>query len=235
MSQAAKIYDITPPISASIGVWPGDTPMSREVLCDMKRGDNITLSTLHATVHLGAHADGPNHYGRDARSVDQQSLDFYLGPCQVIRVPTERGNRVSVSDVETALNANGAEPVNHSYSRDENPRPDPRILAPRVLLATGTLGDPNAWNRDFAAIEPALVDWFRDRGVITIGIDTPSVDSMQSKDLPAHAAFLRNDMAILEGIVLSEVPSGVYELIALPLRLVGFDASPVRAVLRCIE
>ena len=65
-----------------------------------------------------------------------------------------------------------------------------------------------------------------------VGIDTPSVDLFDSKDLPAHKAFLRCDMAILEGLVLAEVPPGLYELIALPLKLVGFDASPVRAVLR---
>jgi arylformamidase len=72
------------------------------------------------------------------------------------------------------------------------------------------------------------------RGVKLIGIDTPSVDLFSSKDLPAHKRFLANDMAILEGIMLNGVPDGVYELIALPLKLVGFDASPVRAVLRTI-
>ncbi|MCH7703629.1 MAG: hypothetical protein IIB61_00835, partial [Planctomycetes bacterium] len=71
-------------------------------------------------------------------------------------------------------------------------------------------------------------------GVITVGIDTPSVDLSDSKELPAHHRFLANDMAIIEGIVLTDVPAGTYELIALPLRLVGFDASPLRAVLRSI-
>src|ERR1043166_9588406 len=79
------IYDITPPLTPSLAVWPGDTPLSREVLSDMGRGDNITLSTLRATVHLGAHADAPNHYGGAAPAIDERNLDFYLGPCQVIR------------------------------------------------------------------------------------------------------------------------------------------------------
>ena len=78
------IIDITPPISARLRVWPGDTPPSREMLLDMQRGDNITLSTLHATVHLGAHADAPSHYGADAASIDQRSLDYYLGECQAV-------------------------------------------------------------------------------------------------------------------------------------------------------
>jgi arylformamidase len=106
------------------------------------------------------------------------------------------------------------------------------ISESRVLIATGTYPDASRWNEDFAALEPALVDALHARGVITIGIDTPSVDLFSSKDLPAHRRFLAHDMAILEGLRLSDVPAGRYELIALPLPLVGFDASPVRAVLR---
>lgn len=204
------IYDLTPPITERLRVWPGDTPPSREILCDMRRGDNLTLSTLHATVHLGAHADGPNHYGRDAPAIDERRLDYYLGPCQVVRVAVSRGGCVTPEMVRTPL------------------------AAPRVLFATGTYPDPERFNEDFAALAPELVDWLHEHGVILIGIDTPSVDPFSSKDLPAHQRFLRHDMAILEGLILRDVPEGVYELIALPLRLVGFDASPVRAVLRTL-
>lgn len=211
------LYDITPPITSSLAVWPGDTPPSREMLCDISRGDSVTLSTLHATVHLGAHADGPNHYGEQAPAIDQRDLELYLGPCAVVPVNVQRGSRVSVSDVESALAA---------LKFDHLPQ--------RVLIATGTFPDSTRWNNDFAALEPALVDHLHARGVRLIGIDTPSVDLMESKDLPAHKRFLANDMAILEGLVLADVPAGVYELIALPLKLVGFDASPVRAVLRSL-
>ena len=93
------IYDITPPIDASLAVWPGDTPPSREVICDLHDGASVTLSTLHATVHLGAHADGPNHYGADAPAIDERSLDYYLGPCEVIRADARRGSRIGVDSV----------------------------------------------------------------------------------------------------------------------------------------
>lgn len=205
-----RIFDITPPITTSLAVWPGDTPPSREVLCDMHKGANITLSTLRATVHLGAHADGPNHYGTEAPSIDQRSLDFYLGPCQVMRVRAERHSRVGPEQL-------------HS-----------EIRAPRLLIATGTYPDSTAFNEDFAALSPLLIEYLAERGVKLIGIDTPSVDLFDSKDLPTHRAILKRDMAILEGLVLRDVPEGVYELIALPLPLVGFDASPVRAILRDI-
>jgi arylformamidase len=101
-------------------------------------------------------------------------------------------------------------------------------------LATGTFPDPTQFNEDFAALEPSLVEFLHERGVRLVGVDTPSVDPFDSKELPAHKTFFKHDLAILEGLVLDGVPDGIYELIALPLRLVGFDASPVRAILRSL-
>jgi arylformamidase len=202
------LYDLTPPITGRLSVWPGDTPPAREVLLDMQRGANLTLSTLRATVHLGAHADAPSHYGAGAAAIDQRCLDYYLGPCQVLQVAVPRGASLTAAMLPAA------------------------VTQPRVLLATGTFPDPERFNEDFAALSPALVEYLHRQGVCLVGIDTPSVDLFDAKDLPAHRMFLQCDMAILEGIVLKDVPPGVYELIALPLRLVGFDASPVRAVLR---
>jgi arylformamidase len=204
------IYDVSPLISPRLRVWPGDTPPSREVLCDLRRGDNLTLSTLRATVHLGAHADAPSHYGATAPAIHERDLSYYLGPCRVVRVAVPRGGRVAPAMLPSPL---GAE---------------------RVLLATGTFPDPETFNEDFAALEPELVEVLHRQGVRLIGIDTPSVDLFPSKDLPSHQAFLRHDLAILEGLRLEDVPEGFYELIALPLRLEGFDASPVRAVLRTL-
>jgi arylformamidase len=202
------IYDITPPISPKLAVWPGDTPPTREVLLDMRTGANLTLSTLHATVHLGAHADAPSHYGMDAASMEVISLERYVGPCQVVKVDVMRGQRLTPDAVSGPLSAE------------------------RVLFATNTFPDPTVFNEDFAALSPELVRHLAGEGVRLVGIDTPSVDLFISKHLEAHKACLHHDVAILEGIVLEGVPEGVYELLALPLKLVGFDASPVRAVLR---
>ena len=204
------LYDITPVVTTALAVWPGDTPPSREVLADMARGDNLTLSTLRATVHLGAHADAPSHYGRDAASIDSRALDLYLGRCRVVRVHVAKGTRIPPSAFPES------------------------VKAERLLIATGTYPDPYAFNEDFAALEPATVDRLHERGTRLVGIDTPSVDLFSAKDLAAHARFLAHDMAILEGLVLAHVPEGEYELIALPLKLAGFDASPVRAVLRSV-
>ncbi|MCG3173916.1 MAG: Kynurenine formamidase [Myxococcota bacterium] len=203
-----RIHDISPPITPRIGVWPGDTPFSRQVLCDMKAGANLTLSSLTSTVHLGAHADAPNHYGRDAGGAGERPLAPYLGPCQVMRVAAARNQRIGTRQLTGP------------------------ITAPRVLFHTGTFPDPDRFTTDFAAFEPELLEYLHGQGVVLAGIDTPSVDLFDSKDLPAHQVLLRHDMAVLEGLVLDRVPPGNYELIALPLRLMGFDASPVRAILR---
>ncbi len=205
------IYDITPTVSTRLKVWPGDTPPSREVLLDIAGGDNITLSTLHATVHLGAHADAPSHYELDAPSIEQASLAVYVGRCQVISVRATRGKRVGDAQLQGTV------------SRE------------RVLLATGTFPDPENFNEDFSGLEPELIDHLASHGVRLVGVDTPSVDMFDSKDLPAHNRCLAHGIAILEGLVLNEVPPDEYELIALPLKLEGFDASPVRAVLRTYE
>jgi len=204
------LHDITPRITAALAVWPGDTPPTREVLLDLRRGDVVTLSTLRATVHLGAHADAPSHYDPGGESIETRPLELYVGPCRVVRVAAERGTRIRPSALPGDL-------------RSE-----------RVLLATGTHPCPERFDPGFAALAPELVDALHERGVRLVGVDTPSVDLFDSKDLPAHQRFAAHDMAILEGLVLAGVPEGEYELIALPLPLAGFDASPVRAVLRTL-
>lgn len=202
------ILDISPPLNASLAVWPGDTPLFREILLEMAQGASVTLSTLRATVHLGAHADAPSHYGHGAADIASRDLHYYVGACEVMRVSADRGELITPAMLPRA------------------------VTAPRVLFATGTFPDPGEFNQDFAALSPALVDHLHAAGVILAGVDTPSVDPFSSKELAAHQRFLAHDMAILEGLVLEGVTEGAYELIALPLRLVGFDASPVRAVLR---
>ena len=205
------LIDISPIIDASINVWPGDTPFVQTVNANINAGGNLMLSDIRTSVHVGAHADAPSHYSSSGADIAARRLDFYLGLCVVVHVTVTRGRHITSEHLAGKV-----------------------ISAPRVLFRTGTFPDHRNWNNDFASLAPSLVDDLYQHGVKLIGIDTPSVDPFESKELEAHQAFLRNDMAILEGLVLKDVPEGVYELIALPLRLVGFDASPVRAVLRVL-
>lgn len=201
------LIDISPTLRRATAVFPGDVVFERTVTMDVEAGDHLTLSSIRSTVHIGAHADAPNHYVKGGRSIDAQPIELYYGPCEVIRVDDAHGRRIRPSDLSGS------------------------IRAPRVLFATGSFPDPESWNDDFASLSPELVDALADQGVRLVGIDTPSVDPASSKALESHAAVARRDLAILEGLALEGVTPGLYTLIALPLKLAGADASPVRAVL----
>ncbi|MSP93058.1 MAG: hypothetical protein EXR79_14865 [Myxococcales bacterium] len=200
-------YDLSPLISERTAVFPGDTRYRRTVAMAFGSGDNLDLSSIAATLHLGAHCDAPNHYHPDGVGIDQRDLTRYFGAAQVVRVAVGHDARIRPDDVLVA------------------------VTAPRVLFHTGTYPDPDRWNGDFAALSAELIDWLADQGVTLVGIDTPSIDPADDRELQAHHAVYRRDLAILEGIVLEGVPDGRYTLVALPLKLEGADASPVRALL----
>ncbi len=203
-----KYYDISPLISESTAVFPGDTPFSRKTLCTFEEGGSLELSTITTSLHIGAHADAPSHYHSKGVSIDHRDLSYYCGRAQVVSLELPKGKRISPSDIEGVP-----------------------IEAPRVLFCTQSFPDPNLWNSDFNSLSVELVDYLASVGVKLIGIDTPSVDPEDSKLLEAHNQIFFHDMAVLEGLILSQVPEGIYQLIALPLRIQSGEASPVRAIL----
>lgn len=204
----AKIYDLTPKISPELAVFPGDQAFERSVALSFEKGDHLELSSLKATLHLGAHADAPSHYHRDGVSIEKRSLGYYMGQAQVIRVAgLSARERVLPSHIPTA------------------------IQAPRVLIDTGSFSDPNRWDPSFNSLSPELLNWLADQNVRLVGIDTPSVDPEDSKQLESHQVLYQRDLAVLEGLLLKDVPEGIYTLLALPLPIVKGDASPVRALL----
>jgi arylformamidase len=199
--------DISPEVSERSAVFPGDAPYRRKVALSFSQGDHLGLSSIETTVHVGAHADAPSHYDAKGQSIAQRRLEYYLGPCQVIGVKAAPGARLTPRDVEA------------------------EIAAERVLFRTGSFPDPDRWTPAFNSLSPELVDWLAGRGVVLVGIDTPSIDPHDSKALESHRAVFARDMAVLEGLTLKDAADGLYELVALPLRLKDADASPVRAVL----
>jgi arylformamidase len=207
----SDLIDISPPISDAIAVWPGDVTYQREVAYDMAEGAHMTLSAIRTTLHVGAHADAPNHYAADGAGIGAQDLTPYYGPCQVIRVDVALGDRIRPTDLGVS------------------------ITQPRVLFYTGSFPEPDTFNEDFVSLSPELIHWLDDQGVVLVGIDTPSVDPFLSKALESHNALARTGMANLEGVVLSHVTPGDYTLIALPLPLTDADASPVRAALAPLD
>jgi arylformamidase len=162
------------------------------------------------STHTGAHCDAPSHYDAQGESIDNVALHAYLGPCRLI--DCVGASSVEPHHVETALAG----------------------MPPRVLFRTYATAPQDRWDAQFASVAPATIALLARHGVVLIGIDTASLDPQESKTMDAHRAVRANRMAILEGIVLDGVPAGDYELIALPLKLAGMDASPVRAILRSL-
>ncbi len=206
--QSRTIIDISPEISSKTAVFPGDTPFEQNFLLKIDSGHNIDLSTIKTTVHIGAHTDAPRHYHADGVSMADQTLNYYLGAAQVIEVFVGKNQRIYVKDLTHV-----------------------DITAPRILFKTSSFPDPNSWNDDFVSLSAELIDYLAAKKVILVGIDTPSIDLANDQLLESHKAIFKNKMAILEGIVLSQVSAGLYDLICLPLKIVDSDASPVRAIL----
>lgn len=204
-----KILDISPTISKKLAVWPGDTPFDHRILMSTDQGDHLGLSQVTTTLHLGAHADAPNHYAKEAQGISQRSLHYYLGPVQVEKANVRPGERVGLKHL----------------------RADFALQAPRLLVKTQSFPDPENWNQDFCALDPQFLETLAKQACLLIGIDTPSVDLFECKELLSHQVLHKYNMAVLEGLVLDAVEPGLYSLVAPPLPIQGGDASPVRALL----
>ena len=204
------LYDISPPVDAGIPVWPGDTPFACELAWKIAAGASVNVSAITTTPHLGAHADAPFHTEPGGRRIGELALAPFLGPCRVVAVPP-----APLIEPEHLAGVELADP-------------------PRLLLKTGSVRDRASFPEEFSALSPRLARRLVESRVLLVGLDTPSVDPFTSKTLEAHHILFQNGVANLEGLILDDVPEGVYELIALPLRLMGADASPVRAVLRTL-
>lgn len=205
------IYDISPLIDETIAVWPGDSPYRAMDLLKIEEGSSVFLSTVTFSCHTGAHADAPNHYVADGPGIDAAALEKYLGPCWLV-------------DVDAQDHAVRPDDVAHLDLEE----------TPRVLLRTGCMTDRTVFPDPLTCLTVELVEHLAERGVVLVGLDSPSVDRFDSKDLPCHKALYRHGVVNLECLALAGPPAGRYELIALPLKLKDRDASPVRAILRTL-
>jgi len=204
-----RLWDISPPVQEGAPVFPGDTPYRQQWAASIAPGCPVNVSTLTLSPHVGAHADAPLHYDPQGQSVGALDLAPYLGPCRVIHA-------IACGPLVTW------EHIAHAA----------RALPPRVLVRTYARAPVERWDPQLAAFAPETIERLADAGVRLVGIDTASIDPAQSKTLDSHQVIRRRGLRVLENLVLDDVPEGDYELIALPLKLMTADASPVRAVLR---
>jgi len=199
--------DATRALPAGHPVWPGDAPFVVVPTARIPEGSPVNLSSTAGTTHLGTHVDAPWHYDDQAPRIESIGLDVLIGEGQV----------VDLSDAEGPIEA--AELPDGPY-------------AGRVLLRTG---QPDAWTAFPAALRPltpGAVRRLATGGARLIGTDAPSVDALDSKDLPAHHACGEAGVTIVEGLALGRVPTGRCRVMCLPLRLVGTDAAPARVVVQ---
>lgn len=204
-----QLWDISPPVHAGSPVFPGDTPYAQRWSAEISPGCPVNVGALTLSPHVGAHADAPLHYDPAGAAIGALDLAPYLGPCRVVHAI---GVRPLILWEHVAQAARG--------------------LPPRLLVRTYARMPVDRWDAQLAAFAPDTLERLADLGLRLVGIDSASIDPAASKTLDAHQVIRRRDMRVLENLVLDEVPEGDYELIALPLKLVTADASPVRAVLR---
>ena len=204
-----KYWDISQTLRPDLPVWPEDTPFQNNITWPLDENCPVQVSKLTMSTHTGAHGDAPNHY--EATGLDIASVDLapYMGPCVIITA-SGTGSHVTVDDLD--------------WSKIGQ--------ATRVLIKTYETFPTDSWDDDFRAIHPDVIERLGSNGCTLVGIDSASIDKQTSKDMSAHHMVFKHDMRILEGLVFDDVIDGEYELIALPLKITGADASPVRAILR---
>lgn len=204
------MIDISVTLAPGTPEWPGDTPFSCGWSWQMAAGASVNVSVLTTSPHVGTHADAPLHVRDGAASSDQLPLDVFIGPAVVLDISHLAGE----VDRE-ALRTAGLGTV-----------PARLLLKTNRSIASGVF--PEAW----PALSPACVASLAAEGLRLVGLDCPSVDLRESKDLATHHALFGSGAFVIENLDLSRVSPGAYELLAAPLKLGGLDAAPVRAVLR---
>lgn len=203
-----KLYDISRPLKQGMPTWPGDTPFQYEVSWPKSDSGSVNVGKLTMSIHTGTHVDAPFHFDDEGRKITDLDLNLYVGQAKLVDV----AGRTSIGADDLAnIDLTG-------------------II--RLLLRTSSWSDPDQFPESICYLRPDLAPFLAEKGIRLIGVDVPSVDPLDSKELPAHHGLHQNDIHILEGLWLEDVEPGIYELIALPLQIEEADGSPVRAVLR---
>lgn len=206
-----KCHDISRAFQNTLAPWPGDTPFDFRLKGQIKEGCVVNVGAIAQGTHNGTHADAPFHYLEKGDTIDVLPLDLYLGPAVLV-------------DVSRAGWTIGREHLAQAEAHFAR--------APRLLLKTGGWPDSTHFPQRIPTLAPDVPAWLGAAGIRLIALDVPSVDTIESKTLSVHHALAAANICIIESLDLSQVPEGVYELIALPLKITGGDASPIRAVLR---
>ncbi|MGI2329445.1 arylformamidase [Planococcus sp. YIM B11945] len=201
-----RIFDISMELSGQTPQWPGDQPFNYRVAVTKEESGSVNVGEVKTSTHMGTHVDAPFHYDNDGLTIEKLPLDVYLSTAQVMSV--SHLDHVEPKDLKT---------------------PDSGVTT--VLLKTGAWKDRTKFPETWPIFDPSIAAWLKEHNIRLLGVDVPSVDPETSKKLETHQAMNREQRFILEGIVLDDVPEGIYQLAALPLKIKGADGSLVRAIL----
>ena len=203
--------DISVPLRDAMVHWPNDPPVSIKRVKDIEQGDTANLTVISMGVHSGTHVDAPIHFIKEGKDIDHIPLDSVIGRARVIEIRDPE----SIKPEEL---------VRHCIQRGE-----------RILFKTENsshVGQKDEFVEDFVFISDAAADFLVDRGVRLVGIDYLSVGSFKHGGSYVHKTLLSSEVWTIEGLNLSNVTPGNYDLICLPLRIIGGDGTPARAILR---
>jgi arylformamidase len=206
-----KLIDVTVPLDAHLPIYPGNTPFTVEAVKRIARGDSSNVSTLHMSAHTGTHVDAPRHYFDDGPGADALPLELMLGRARV----------VEMSSVRSGIGA--SELAELDLSDDI-----------RVLFKTSNSrlwGSPE-FHQDYVGITASGAEHLIAHGIKLVGVDYLTVEEFKKPGAPAHHALLGGGAIIIEGLNLRDVEAGIYDLLCLPLRVVGADGAPARVLLR---
>lgn len=201
-----EIIDISMELNAETPEWPGDRPFEYTLSVTKEQSGSVNIGELKTSTHMGTHIDAPFHYDDFGLKVDEMPLEVYLSTAQVFDV--QGLEIIGIKDF---------------------PEPEDGVTA--VLLKTCSWQDRKEFPKSWPIFSESIAEWMQEKGIRLLGVDVPSVDPENSKELPMHHSMNANSRYILEGIVLDDIEPGVYGLSALPLKIKGAEGSPVRAVL----
>ena len=206
------LKDISVMLNPDTPEWPGDTPFTCGWASLISTGGSVNVSSFSSSPHVGTHADAPIHVREGWSGSHELSLDAYFGPAIVVDV-SSLSKEIEIDELEKIQSLPFVE---------------------RLLLRTGRTIASGAFPEDWPTLSESCVRTLLGRGLRLLGVDAPSVDLRESKNLPVHHMLFSENAAILENLDLRRVTPTMYELMAFPLKLMALDAAPVRAVLRQI-
>ncbi len=210
-----KIFDVSRMLSAELPPWPGDVPFTYQLNGRIAQGSSVNVGSINMSLHNGTHGDATFHFDDHGWTMEQAQLQAYFGPAIVVDL--------------SANYAGGAMPQFQiadfaSVAADLE-------TAPRLLVKTNVWHDQRVFPPRIPVVAPNVPRWLQERGVQLLGLDVPSVDEIEAKQLVNHHALGAASIHIIESLDLSAISAGRYNFVALPLKIEGADGSPVRAIL----